>query len=93
MFCYFDDWKECDFVIKHKFWIEVTHAIQVTREMDFHNKDREINWLLKALEACKLQEGYILTYNQVDELEINGYKIHVMPVWKRMSEFRKEIYS
>lgn len=41
-FCYFAEGRECDFVIKHKFGIEVTHAIQVTRELEFHNKDREI---------------------------------------------------
>ena len=83
-FCYFAEGKECDFVIKHKFGIEVTHAIQVTRELEFHNKDREIQWLLKALETCTLKEWYILTYNQTDTFEIDWYMVHVIPVWKWM---------
>jgi predicted AAA+ superfamily ATPase len=86
-FYYFDEWKECDFVIKHKFGLQITHAIQVTRELEHHDQDREINGLIQAMEKCKLKEGYILTYNQSDILEKDGYTIHVMPVWKWMIEF------
>jgi predicted AAA+ superfamily ATPase len=81
-FYYFSDKKECDFVVKNKFWLEVINAIQVTWELDFHNREREIGGLIKALESCKLSEGYILTYNQTEEVEENWYTIHVLPVWK-----------
>jgi predicted AAA+ superfamily ATPase len=74
-------------VIKHKFGLQITHAIQVTRELEHHDQDREINGLIQAMEKCKLKEGYILTYNQSDILEKDGYTIHVMPVWKWMIEF------
>lgn len=87
-FYYFNEWKECDFVVKHKFWLEIIYAIQVTRELDFHNQDREIQWLIKAMETCKLKEWYILTYNQFDEIKQDWYKIHVMPVWKWSLDFK-----
>jgi hypothetical protein len=41
----------------------------VTRELDFSTRDREIGGLVQAMEQCQLKEGYILTYNQEEELE------------------------
>ena len=34
----------------------------------------------------KLQEGYILTMNQKEQLEKEGKQIQVIPVWKWMTE-------
>jgi hypothetical protein len=46
-------------------------AIQVTRELGVHNRDREISGLLQAMQQFQLKEGYILTYNQEEEIKEN----------------------
>jgi uncharacterized protein len=87
-FYYFHDEKECDFVIKHRFGIEITHAIQVTRILDIHNQDREINWLIKAMQVCKLSQWYILTYDQEETRRVGDATIYIMPVWKWLLTFK-----
>jgi len=77
---YFQEKKECDFVIKEG--TKITRAIQVCYDLTEQNKERELNGLLEALSNFKLKEGIILTYNQEDNFEIEGKKIKVIPVWK-----------
>jgi len=77
---YFQEKKECDFVIKEK--EKITHAIQVCYNLNEENKDREINGLLEALKEFKIKEGLILTYKQDDEFKIEDKTIKVLPVWK-----------
>lgn len=81
---YFNDGRECDFVIKEPLSLKIEQAIQVTRTLDFHNKEREIQWLLQAMKKCKLSEGYIFTYDEKKIIEEDGYTIHVVPVWERL---------
>ena len=57
-------------------------AIQVCYEITSENKDREINGLIEALDAFKLNEGMILTYQQEDKIIIHQKTIKVIPVWK-----------
>ncbi len=77
---YFQEKKECDFIIKDK--EKISQAIQVCYTLNENNKDREINGLLEALEKFNLKEGIILTYKQDDEFKIKDKKIKVLPVWK-----------
>ncbi|MDP2925607.1 MAG: DUF4143 domain-containing protein [Nanoarchaeota archaeon] len=77
---YFQEKKECDFVVKEK--EKITHAIQVCFDFNEETKDREINGLLEALKEFKLKQGLILTYNQEDEFKIENKIIKVIPVWK-----------
>jgi len=77
---YFQEKKECDFVIKEG--EKVTRAIQVCFNLKEETKDREIYGLFDALKEFKLNEGLILTYNQDDHFEIEGKTIKVLPVWK-----------
>ncbi len=77
---YFQEKKECDFVVKEK--EKITHAIQVCFDFNEETKDREINGLLGALKEFKLKQGLILTYNQEDEFKIEDKIIKVIPVWK-----------
>ena len=77
---YFAEKHECDFVAKDK--AEITQAIQVCYSFNKENKDREISGLLEALNKFKLKEGYVITFDQEEELKIEGKKIKVMPVWK-----------
>ncbi|HUS51709.1 MAG TPA: ATP-binding protein [Candidatus Paceibacterota bacterium] len=77
---YFQEKKECDFVIKEG--TKITMAMQICYDLTEQNKDREINGLLEALDKFKLKEGLILTYSQEDNFKIEGKKIKVIPVWK-----------
>jgi len=80
---YFQEENECDFVVKEK--EEITKAIQVCYDFNEDNMQREVDGLLSALNKFKLKQGLILTFNQDDELEIDGKKIIVKPVWKWMT--------
>jgi hypothetical protein len=85
-FYYFEDTKECDFVVKDHIAIQIQHAIQVTWTIDFQNQKREIDWLLMAMKKCKLSQWYILTYNHKKTLQEHGYTIHMLPVWEWMCD-------
>jgi predicted AAA+ superfamily ATPase len=75
---YYSDKNECDFVIKNG--TKITEAIQVCYTLDDKNKKREIDGLLAAMAAFKLNEGLILTMEQTEELKIEGRKIKILPV-------------
>src|SRR3989344_3452722 len=81
---YFQEDKECDFIIKYR--EKIIAAIQVCYEFNEDNKDREIKGLLEALKKFKLKEGLILTYDQEDEFKIEEKKITIKPVWKWLLE-------
>lgn len=81
---YFQENKECDFVIKQK--EKIIAAIQVCYNLNEENKKREIDGLVTALERFNLPEGFILTYNQEDEFFIREKKVLVKPVWKWLME-------
>lgn len=77
---YYQDKKECDFVIKKG--KDIVEAFQVCYELNNDNKKRELEGILEALNKFNLKEGVILTFNQEDEYKIEGKKIKVLPVWK-----------
>ncbi len=77
---YFREDNECDFIIKEK--EAVIQALQVCFDFTAENKGREIKGLLCALQQFNLARGLILTYNQEDELIIEGRKVILQPVWK-----------
>lgn len=74
---YFREKGECDFLIKEK--TKITKAIQVCYKVDNRNKDREINGLLEAIDRFNLKEGFILTFNQKDEITIDSRRIKLVP--------------
>lgn len=76
---YFRGKGECDFVVKEG--EKIKYAIQVCYELDEENKNREISGLIDAMKKFNLKEGFILTYNQEDKIEIGSRKIFVKPVW------------
>lgn len=78
---YHDNGIECDFIVRQG--INITHAFQVTRSLtDPQTKQREINGLLSALQTYHLKEGTILTEDENGELEVEGHKINIYPIWK-----------
>jgi predicted AAA+ superfamily ATPase len=45
-------------------------------------KNWEIDGLMEAMTTYQLQERIILTENEHDIIEINGFWISVIPIWK-----------
>lgn len=77
---YFSEGTECDFVaIDNQGKIQLT---QVCWELSSSNKDREIKGLIAAMKFFNIEEGTIITFDQEDEIEIEGKKIVILPVWK-----------
>ncbi len=74
-----EDNSECDFIAKDKSF----ETYQVCFELNDNNKDREIKGLVFAMDFFKLKIGYILTYYQEDEFNIDN---KVIPVWKWLLE-------
>lgn len=77
---YFREIGECDFLVKEK--TNITMAIQVCYEVDIRNKEREIDGLLEAMETFDLDKGYILTFNQKDEIMLGDRTISIIPARK-----------
>ena len=70
---------ECDFLVQEG--LKITDAIQVCYQLDYQNKEREINGLVEALIEHNLAKGYILTNNQEDKLVVDGKTLIIEPVW------------
>lgn len=80
---YHADQKECDFVVREG--TKITQAYQVTIAMnDEKTRKREIAGLTEAMDEYNLDEGFILTMEEKEELETDGRRIHVIPVWEWM---------
>ena len=75
---FFREKGECDFVVMEKG--QCKKVIQVCEELHSENKNREINGLLEAMCFFGMEEGYIYTLDQEDELIVDGKKIVVKKV-------------
>lgn len=72
---------ECDFVVKTKEGEQL--PIQVCRSLQLpETKKREMKGLIKACHYSNAKEGWILTEEEEEELETEGIKVFVKPVWK-----------
>ena len=81
---YFKEKNECDFILKEK--NKPREAIQVTLALEPQNREREINGLLEAMKRYELKNGIILTLEESAEIETEGKKIPVKPIWRWMLE-------
>jgi uncharacterized protein len=77
---YFKEKHECDFVLFDKG--NCTTALQVCYEINSDNKTRELNGLFEAMTFFDLKEGFIVTQNQKDTLEIEDKKIYLIPAFE-----------
>jgi uncharacterized protein len=78
--------KECDFIIRKN--NQIIQAIQVTLNLsDKKVKNREIDGLIEAMKTYDLQEGFIITENEQSILEIEQFKIRIIPIWKWLLNF------
>jgi len=73
--------KECDFIIREG--NQIIQAIQVTTTMQDNNvRNREIDGLIEAMSLYHLHEGLILTENEQEIFERDGFQITIVPIWK-----------
>ena len=79
---YYSEKFECDFIVAESKIIK--EAVQVCWNLNPTNRERELNGLIEAMDKFKLETGLILTYDQEEEINLNGKKIIVNPVWKWM---------
>ena len=75
---YFRENHECDFIVFENRSYKM--AVQVTERLTHDNEQREIAGLLEAMDYFQLQEGYILTRDQEDTLEVKGKVVYVKPL-------------
>src|SRR3989339_341115 len=77
---YFQERGECDFLVKER--ESITQAYQACYQLTEENKEREVNGLIEAMDACSLKKGMILTLNQDDKIKAKGKEIVVRPTWE-----------
>jgi len=70
----FKEKKECDFIINNSKAIQVCFDIS-----DPETLKREKAGLMEACKYFNLKEGYIITYDQKDEIKENGLTIYIIP--------------
>ena len=81
---YYSNKNECDFLVKKG--NKITDAIQVSFALDETNMEREINGLIEVMDALKIREGLIITFEQTDEIQIEDKKIRVIPAYRWVIE-------
>jgi uncharacterized protein len=74
---YYKDKGECDFVTMENG--QALELVQACYEINDLNFDREYAGLVEALKFFKKEEGIIVTMNQSDKFEKDGYKVRVVP--------------
>ena len=76
---YYEDKKECDFLVKNKG--KIVQAIQVTVSIaDPKTEKREVEGLKEAMERFDLKEGYIITKDTEKTIDLEGRAIQVKPI-------------
>lgn len=77
--------KECDFVLREG--LRISEAVQVSVDLNSQETNkREIEGILEAMTAYKLDQGLILTLEEENILKVRGKIILVKPVWKWLLE-------
>lgn len=80
---YFRENRECDFVVFEDRKCKM--LIQVCEELNNDNLKREMDGLQEAMKFFGMNEGYILTLDQKDELRQKDTIVHVIPVYQYIS--------
>lgn len=80
---YYGNGHECDFVLRRG--TRVVQALQVTVSLRTSQatRQRELAGLESAMQAFDLDEGWIITLDEQEELTTaQGQTVHVVPVWR-----------
>lgn len=80
---YHSDKKECDFIVRQE--AGITQAYQVTVSFsDTKTRKREISGLQEAMSVYGLSEGYIITMDEKETIQVDEGVIHIVPAWEWM---------
>lgn len=80
---YHSDKKECDFIVRQE--AGITQAYQVTASVsDTKTRKREISGLQEAMSTYGLSEGYIITIDEKETIQVDEGVIHIVPAWEWM---------
>ena len=80
---YHSDKKECDFIVRQE--AGITQAYQVTVSLsDTKTRKREISGLQEAMSTYGLSEGYIITIDEKETIQVDEGVIHIVPAWEWM---------
>ena len=74
-----DDY-ETDFLVADEDFVPIM-LIQVTDDLEA-SKEREIRGLLSAMRELRLKEGYILSCESYEDISVDGYIVHIRPVYE-----------
>jgi predicted AAA+ superfamily ATPase len=77
---FFSKGGECDFVVLNKGKAE--QCIQVCYRLNDMNMKRELDGIKKAMDYFRIKEGIVVTLNQTDLFEYEGFKIRLIPAFK-----------
>lgn len=72
---------ECDFIIKKSNVIIMAIQVCYTFE-NMQTKEREIKGLSEAMNIYNLHEGWIITSNDEENIELRNKNIRIIPAWK-----------
>ena len=81
---YFNESKECDFVVQRGG--RVVELVQVCWTLNDDNLSRELGGLLAASAATGCQRCRIVTYSQRQTIEQGGLTVEVLPAWEMGNE-------
>jgi len=81
---YHSDNKECDFIVRNGTHITQVYQVTVSLSLSPQTREREIAGLMEAMISYQLNEGYIITMEEKEELNLQGHDIHIIPAWEWM---------
>ncbi len=79
---YYADTQECDFIVRQGRTTTEVYQVSISLK-DPHTREREMKGVLAAMDAYKLTEGTIITWEDEEEIRTeDNRRISVVPVWK-----------
>ena len=85
IYYYNDNAAECDFIIYTEGGSP--SPVQVSWSLtDPLTRQRELKGIVKACNYCKVDEAWIITADEDDELEIEGIRVYIKSAWRWMLE-------
>lgn len=83
---YFKENHECDFVVIDG--SKCIALIQVCEVLNGDNLKRELDGLYEAMLFFNFDDGYILTHDQTDHLQVKEKHVHIMPIYNFCNKFQ-----
>jgi predicted AAA+ superfamily ATPase len=84
---YFKGKKECDFMVTHN--QEVSHLVQASWQLaDGSTRERELAGLVEAAKATGCRSLWLVTHEEEETIDYDGYTIEVVPAWRFCLTFK-----